>query len=104
MADKPSKERNHTNISRGVGKFILHTRENTRGKVWPEGLHNREMNTYLCRVGWIHGDQARYSVGIPTSGVDLTSPAILPFHCLSSLIILIVGWFSCVLVCFDLFP
>ena len=103
MADNPSKERNHIKISRGVGKSSLHTQEKTRGKLWPRGLDSIDRNTSLCRVGWIHGDQARYSVGFISSGVELTSPAILPFHFLRSLIISIVGWFFFVLLCFGLF-
>ena len=82
MADKPSKERNHTNISREVGKSDLHTRENTRGKVWPEGLYRRERNNSL------------YWVGILSFGVELTSPTLLPIHCLRSLINPTVSWLS----------
>ena len=63
-----------------------------------------EMNASLCRVGWSHGDQDISSVGILSSGFELTSPTILPFHCPRILISPIVGLFGCVLLCFGFFP
>ena len=104
LADNPSKKRNHTKRSGGLVNLACTLVWALEGRYGLKDCLSGERNTSLCRVEWSHGDQARSSVGIFSSRVELTSLALLPFHCLSNLISPTVSWFGCVLFCFGLLP
>ena len=88
--NKPSEERNLTNISRGLVNPLCTPWRTLEGKVWPEGLCSSEGNNFLCWVVHILRSLSRSCVGTHVSVVELTSLEILPFHCLRCLINLTV--------------
>ena len=91
--DKPSEERNLTKIKRGWLLFYAHLGEPWNGMY---GLRDcvavKGILPFVGCVGIVHSKLDRSGVGVHSSVVELTSLAVLPFHCLSSLINPIVDW------------
>ena len=100
--DKPSEERNLTNRSRGARKSSMHTLKSTRreGISWGNCVEVKKILPCVGCVGIVGVKLDRSCRGIHSSVVELTSVAILPFHCLSSLINPIVDWLGWTLLCF----
>ena len=86
------KRRTSEKDQEGLDIILCMSSRALEGNVWHEGLCSSEGNTSLCWVCRYCGGQARSCAGVHISVVELTSLAILPFHCLSNLINPTVDW------------
>ena len=91
--DKPIEERNLSKDQRGWLLFYAHLREHWNGRY---GLRDcvavKGILPCVGCVGTVEAKLDRSCRGVHSSVVELTSLAIPPFHCLSSLINPTVDW------------